>query len=306
LILLKATAQACAVLEVYMSSQNEQNALAAASAAINGDGLIQVGRAQAFSLYSAFSAAAFAEEAVELKRKEVHKDFGLTWDQFCQQHLKMNRATVDRYIHDHKELGRSYFQMNEACGVGRASYRLIAGEVEEGSLVIDGERVPITRDNRERIIEFVEQRRLEALEAKREAENAERRAASAKEKQKALEAQLDTAREALRPAPFVPTDELHDRMIKLQGEFDRFCVQLKNTGSKLDDYSPDNQGRLLGLVSYMGVQIIETIQSIREQYGKGYTAPNMDDDRIAELEFKPDARNLMHEELLRVRANKPQ
>lgn len=248
-----------------------------------------IGRTQAFGLMSAMSSKATAACITELKRNKAHEQMGLSWEEFCGRELAISKTTADRYIKDMELYGETFFALNSICGIGRNTYKLLAGSVQDGALLIEGESVAINRENRQRIIDYAESLRLAAAQAKDDATNAQRRADAAKKKAETMEAQRDAAVEKLKPH-WVPEDSTHNELLEIQWRTDDICRRLRKVAGD-PELSPDNEARLLGLVRHVGVLVTETAYGILNQ--KDYSDAT-DEWRMA-LDLKDGARDLIKE-----------
>jgi hypothetical protein len=110
-----------------------------------------IGKSQAFN---AIAKGCSAAEAACLKHIRDHRSYeslGLTWEQFCPEHLRISRSSADRLIQRLEEFGEPYFQLAGITPISADSFRLIAPAVTEEGLEFDGEIIPITAENANRI-----------------------------------------------------------------------------------------------------------------------------------------------------------
>lgn len=114
-----------------------------------------LGRHQAFGLIATRCSAADAECLKAIRDGGEYKQLGLTWDQFCTQHAGISRVSADRQIHCLEEFGANYFQFVEVMQISPATFRLIAGAVTGEGLECNGERIPLVRENREKLASAV-------------------------------------------------------------------------------------------------------------------------------------------------------
>jgi len=110
-----------------------------------------IGRIQAFGLIGSRCSAAQAECLRHMREDGVHKLLGLTWGEFCPQHLNMSRARADGLIRQLEEFGTEYFRLSQIMRLSPEGYRQIAGAVHDNAIEIDGELVAITPENAARI-----------------------------------------------------------------------------------------------------------------------------------------------------------
>jgi hypothetical protein len=82
-----------------------------------------------------------------------------TWDEFCRRRVGISRGYANRLIRHLEEFGPNYFRLAEVMEISGGMYRLIAGSIDDAGMKIDGETVPIRRENREKIRAAVESAR---------------------------------------------------------------------------------------------------------------------------------------------------
>jgi hypothetical protein len=136
-----------------------------------------IGRRQAFGLIAGRCSAADAECIRRIRDEKLYRNRNADWGEFCEQHLHMSRSNADRLIRLLERFGPDYFQISQITRVSADQYRAIAPLVAGGCLQVDGESVPLTPENSERIAAAVatfrqaarppaaERTRLAALEA---------------------------------------------------------------------------------------------------------------------------------------------
>ena len=110
-----------------------------------------LGRRQAFGLIANRCSAADAECLKAMRESGDYKKLGLTWDQFCKQHAGVGRAYAGPLIKHMEEFGVTYFRLAELVQISGETYRLIAGAISEEGVQLDGEKIPLTPENRERV-----------------------------------------------------------------------------------------------------------------------------------------------------------
>jgi hypothetical protein len=115
-----------------------------------------LGRRQAFALIARGCSAAEAQCLKAIKDDAGYKSLGLTWEQFCDQHAGMSRATADRIIERLEEFGEAYFQLSQVMRISPERYRMVEGAVADQTIEFRGEKIPITRENSARIAAAVD------------------------------------------------------------------------------------------------------------------------------------------------------
>jgi len=110
-----------------------------------------LGRHQAFGLIANRCSAADAECLKAIRDGGEYKRLGLTWEQFCLKHAGVSRVHAERQIHCLEEFGGNFFRFAEVMPITPATYRLIAGAVSDEGLECNGERIPLARENRDKV-----------------------------------------------------------------------------------------------------------------------------------------------------------
>jgi hypothetical protein len=115
-----------------------------------------LGRRQAFGMIANRCTAADAECLKAMRDTGEYKKMGLTWEDFCEQRAGLSRRHADRLIKHLEEFGANYFRLSELMEISHETYRLIAGAVSEDGIEHGGEKIPMTRVNRKRVMAAVE------------------------------------------------------------------------------------------------------------------------------------------------------
>jgi hypothetical protein len=118
-----------------------------------------LGRRQAFALVAGRCSAADAECVRRLREERQYRALGVSWEQFCKQHLGISRRWADVVIAQLKEFGPQYFVLAQATGIRPDEYRRIRGAVRGNALLLAGEEIPIDADNAPRLAAAVEELR---------------------------------------------------------------------------------------------------------------------------------------------------
>jgi hypothetical protein len=284
----------------------KKNALAIAGEQIEGDQKAAIeaakwiGRQQALGMIGNKCSAAQAEILKRLKDTAAHKAFGLTREEFCDQQLGISRQTADRIIANYEEFGAAYFSMSNVMRLSPATYRLLGAAVTDSNeLEFGDERIPITKANSDRIIEAVNALRKEADQKQQALYDAKSDLKKARDERDNAKKAVDKARQELadfrRRADemFPDADTDHKVLLKVQSDVD-FALQRVAGIARNENLSPENQGRLIGLVEHLFRQLVQVGHEIRELYGVGWNAANPAELLQAEEEHA-GARNLMAE-----------
>ncbi len=114
-----------------------------------------LGRHQAFGLIANQCSAGDAECLKIIRENEEYKKLGLTWEEFCIRHAGVGRAYADRLIQYLEEFGTNYFRIAELMQISAETYRLVADSVGDAGMEVNGETIPINRQNRRKILAAV-------------------------------------------------------------------------------------------------------------------------------------------------------
>ena len=114
-----------------------------------------LGRHQAFGLIANQCSAGDAECLKIIRENEEYKKLGLSWEEFCIVHAGVSRVYADRLIHYLEEFGTNYFRLAELMQISADTYRLVSDSVSDAGMEINGETIPISRQNRRKILAAV-------------------------------------------------------------------------------------------------------------------------------------------------------
>src|SRR5258705_504524 len=106
--LLPKTAHACAVSE-HMTETSSNTATL-------------LGRQQAYAIIGNQCSAAQAQCLKELHDSHAYQSYGLTWDQFCEQHTGISRSQADRIISQLEEFGENSSRLSQLTAISPAIY----------------------------------------------------------------------------------------------------------------------------------------------------------------------------------------
>jgi hypothetical protein len=96
-----------------------------------------------------------------MREERIYESAGLTWEEFCTNHLRVSRALADRLIQRLEEFGAGYFRLAEIMRISPQTYRALEPVITDEHIELDGELVPITPENAARI-----RRGVDALRAR--------------------------------------------------------------------------------------------------------------------------------------------
>jgi hypothetical protein len=95
-----------------------------------------------------------AEQAVRLQKARDTKHcqtYGLTWGQFCRQHVGISQAQADQIIRNLEEFGANYFRLSAVVHIAPHWYREIAAYVTDDGIEYGRYIIPLIPVNAARI-----------------------------------------------------------------------------------------------------------------------------------------------------------
>src|SRR5258708_1271104 len=114
-----------------------------------------VGRRQAFGLIASKCSAADAECLKQIRDSKSYKSVASHWEEFCPRYLGLSRSHADRLIQQLDEFGAAYFELSQIVRIPEKAYRAISGAISRHSIEYQGETIPISQENGDRIAEVV-------------------------------------------------------------------------------------------------------------------------------------------------------
>jgi len=106
-----------------------------------------VGRQQAFAHLASHCQIARARCLKNIRETHAYRQFGVSWNEFCPQYAGISRVHAEALIHRLEEFGESYFKLSELVRISPETYRQIAGQIHDGVLDVDGQSIPLNREN---------------------------------------------------------------------------------------------------------------------------------------------------------------
>ncbi|MFB3828931.1 MAG: hypothetical protein ACE15B_19350 [Bryobacteraceae bacterium] len=257
-----------------------------------------IGRRQAFGMLAASCSLADAQCLKRIKETGAYKLTGLPWEQFCPAHLGADRKTVERIISSLDQHGADYFTLRSIVRVSPQTYGLIASAVTESAIEFDGEKIPITKANAERISQAVaalrklaEQKDEQIQEKVRDAKKLkEERDAAKKAAEREHQRLLDLQQAEAQLFPNAGPE--HKKMLQIQSRLDMCFAQLLALGKK--DLGTEDQGRLIGLLEYGFRSLTQISCAVRSEFGMGWNMVEAGEEFASET-FHSGARNLVEE-----------
>jgi hypothetical protein len=124
-----------------------------------------LGRRQAFGLVAAKTAAADIECLRYIREKRLFRAKGVDWSEFCQEYAGVTRSYADRLIRQLEEFGPNYFHLSQIVRISPADYRKISPAVSDDGVAIGDEKIAISPENSQKLVEAVNELRA-AIPAK--------------------------------------------------------------------------------------------------------------------------------------------
>ena len=115
------------------------------------DAGLWIGRQQAFAMIAGKCSAAQAAAIKQLHETKAYDSLGLTWEEFCVQHLGVCRATADSILRRYNELGENYFRLAEICRVSPETYVAIQPKIEGECIELNGQQIALIPENASKI-----------------------------------------------------------------------------------------------------------------------------------------------------------
>jgi hypothetical protein len=109
------------------------------------------GRQQAFATIASQCTYAQALCLRDIHQNRAYEQFGLSWEQFCTEQAGISRVTAEKYIHRLNEFGESYFRLSALTRISPDAFRHIADRVTAETIELDGEQIPLTSENAQKI-----------------------------------------------------------------------------------------------------------------------------------------------------------
>ncbi len=135
----------------------------------SSDGLYELGkwmgRKQAFSLVAGKTAAADVECLRHIREKKLYAAKSVDWTDFCKQYAGITRAYADRLIRQLEDFGPNYFNLSQIVRISADVYRQIAPAVGDEGITFGDEKIAISPENSQRLVEAVNELRA-AIPAK--------------------------------------------------------------------------------------------------------------------------------------------
>jgi hypothetical protein len=109
------------------------------------------GRQQAFAMIASKCTYAQAVCLKEIHDTRAYEQLDLTWEHFCTQHCGISRVTAETIIKRLDEFGEAYFRLAAIVRISPDAFRKIEDRVTAETIELDGEQIPLTSDNAQKI-----------------------------------------------------------------------------------------------------------------------------------------------------------
>jgi len=119
------------------------------------------GRQQAFAMMAYKCTYSQAVCLKEIHETRAFEHLGLSWGDFCTQRAGISRQTAERIIQRLDEFGESYFRLCTITRISPDAFRQFADRVTAETIELDGEQIPLTPDNAQKIRAGVQRLREE-------------------------------------------------------------------------------------------------------------------------------------------------
>jgi hypothetical protein len=119
------------------------------------------GRQQAFAVIASKCTVAQAQCLLKMREDRVYDHYGLTWDEFCQQHAGIGRSKADHLIHQLNEFGADYFRLSGLVNISDETYRAVAPLIHGETILLNGEKLALIPENATKIRGAIQSLRTE-------------------------------------------------------------------------------------------------------------------------------------------------
>ena len=126
-----------------------------------------IGRQQAFAMIAHKCSEHQAQCLKHLRDGRIFESYKLSWDDFCETQLGLNRTTANRIIERYEEFGAAYFKLAALAKLPAEVFRRIADSVDGDTIEIDGQPIPIDEAHAPQIRAHIQSLRV-ALRAEKQ------------------------------------------------------------------------------------------------------------------------------------------
>ena len=115
------------------------------------DAGLLTGREQAFAMIAAKCTYAQAVCLKQIHDTRAYEQFNLSWEDYCPKHVGISRVHAERIIHRLDEFGEAWFRLSALARLSTDLFRAIQDRVTADTIELDGEQVPLTPENTQKI-----------------------------------------------------------------------------------------------------------------------------------------------------------
>jgi hypothetical protein len=115
-----------------------------------------LGRREAFGLMAGRCSAADVECMKRIRDSKLYLGRADSWPDFCLKYLHMGKSNANRLIALLEKFGAEYFHITQITRISPADYGQIAPAVTPEGIAANGEIIPLTPENSDRIATAVE------------------------------------------------------------------------------------------------------------------------------------------------------
>lgn len=230
----------------------------------------------------------------QVRQSKEYKKGGKTWDQFCEAH-GYPRRTADQLISEIKPLFQEFSAGSAGfmglLGVTLSNIRLLgkaisagSAEIENGCLIYDGQKIPLTPEYKEDIEAVIDQIKEETVTLRKEKEldgKAKDRVLKDKEKKiQQLSKSLEKLEGQAKERELTPEEDgFLKKVDRLRLGFDGYLLQLDP--HRVEELSfdadlaptPRMRAAYLAALDYMKKQILVAFDVATEMYGNAIMCP---------------------------------
>jgi hypothetical protein len=110
-----------------------------------------LGRREAFSTLAARCSAAEAAQLKSIRDSKAFLNHAKDWREFCTSVLHISDDKANRLISLLERFGSAYFKIAQLTRISPETYRLIAPSIRGEAICHDGEIIPLTVENSQRV-----------------------------------------------------------------------------------------------------------------------------------------------------------
>jgi len=110
-----------------------------------------LGRREAFSALAARCSAAEAAQLKTIRDSRAFLNHAKDWKEFCEKFLHISDDTANRLIGLLERFGPAYFQVAQLTRISAKTYRAIAPSIHDEAIHYNGEAIPLSPENADRV-----------------------------------------------------------------------------------------------------------------------------------------------------------